>query len=215
MLWIFLFLPLFVPRWLRLQVWNPGDCSLVSPPDHWRHWRSLSSAADSCRNYTRLLNESPPSILSCLINGETKDLISLWLVDWSDSTSSLQLCDIFVSLLPTPLLSFFTTAVIWRRCAAIRGILVSHISPFKFLFHWFYFEAEGWRIKKKRKKFLETSLKKKERKKRENIGSSRCSNSWFQAQFTHCSPCYGPFLCFSSERSSTRGCSLCLKEVHG
>lgn len=191
-------------------MWETVVPAVASAPDDTRE--SLSSAADPCRNHTGLPNESPLSILSCLINGEAKDLISLWLVDWSDSTSSLQLCDMFVSLPPLPpLLSFSQLPTYGDGAQAIRGVLVSHIGPFKFLFHWFYFEAEGWRIKRKRKKVLETSPSKKERNER----NFRCSDSWFQAQFTHCPPCYGAFLCFSSERSSTCGCSLCLKEVHG
>lgn len=100
--WIFLS-SIISPGLLRLQVWNPGDCCRVSSQSL---RESLSSAADSCGNHTRYLNESRSSTLSCLINSETKDLISLWLVDWSDSTSSVQLCDMFVSLLPLPLLSF-------------------------------------------------------------------------------------------------------------
>lgn len=171
MLWIFLFLPLFFARWLRLQVWNPGDCCLESPPDHWGHRLSFSSAADSCRNYTKLLNESPQSILSCLINGEAKDLISLWLVDWSDSTSSLQLCDIFVSLLPTPLLSFTQLPSYGDGVQLFGGFWWVTSAPSSFFSIDFILRPRVEGLRKKRKKFLETSLKKKERKKWENIGS--------------------------------------------
>lgn len=97
-----------------------------------------------------------------------------WLkrLDFLLSSATLRYVCLSISNLPPPF--FFTTAVIWRRCRAIQGILVSHISPFKFLSHWSYFEAEGWRIKRKRKKFLE----KKERRKG---GGGGLSPSFFAA----------------------------------
>lgn len=100
----------FSPGSLRLQVWNWGrlssELSLQLLITEHTEGVSLFLAADSCRNHTRLLNESPASILSCLINGETKALVSPRSVDWSDSTASLRLRDMFVSLLLLPLLSY-------------------------------------------------------------------------------------------------------------
>lgn len=166
MLWIFFF---FLHWACKSEICEILVPLVPSAHDQRRRRGSLSSAADSCRNHTRFLNESLWSILSSLINGEMKEMISLWLLKWLDfrlSSATLRYVCLSISNLPPPFFFFVTTAVIWRRCRAIQGILVTHISPFKFLSHWSYFEAEGWRIKRKRKKFLETRLGKKKKERR-------------------------------------------------
>lgn len=62
---------LFSPGSLRSQVWNLCDCSPSCCVSPWspKTLGSLSSAADSWRNQTRLQNESPAG---CLMSGGTK-----------------------------------------------------------------------------------------------------------------------------------------------
>lgn len=179
MLWIFLFPPLFFQEVASVKFGKllsqlsrllliTEDTDGVSLLSGWFMQKSHKIAEWVTSKYFELFDKWWNEGLNFTVVGWLKRLDLL----------SLQRCDIFVSLLLFPFLSF---AVIWRRCAAILGILMSHISPFKFFCIDFILRPRVEGLREKERNSWKTVWERKKEKNEKMLGLSRCSDSWFSS----------------------------------